>query len=260
MTDVEGRLAGKVAVITGAASGMGRATAELFAKEGAAVAVTDVTDDLGKQVVDTITVGGGTARYWSLDVSNEQQVAEVFSAVALAFGGLDVLVNCAGVIGPDKPTHELDEAEFDALFAVDVKGVFLCTKHAVRHMLQRGKGSIVNYSSIYGLVGNDEFTAYHVAKGAVTMQTRQDAAVYGRHNIRVNSVHPSTVLTPLVEGIATQYPGGLPAYEQMMTANQSLRRLGRPEDVAYGVLYLASDEADWVTGVTLPIDGGYTAR
>ncbi|WP_426245406.1 SDR family NAD(P)-dependent oxidoreductase [Nocardioides sp. LHG3406-4] len=255
-----GRLAGKVAVITGAASGMGRATAELFAKEGAAVAVTDVTDPAGKELVEAIRADGGTAEYWHLDVSDEELVEDVFAAVTVVLGGLDILVNCAGVIGPDKPTHELTEAEFDALFAVDVKGVLLCTKHAVRHMLHRGRGSIVNYSSIYGLLGNDEFTAYHVAKGAVTMQTRQDAAVYGRHNIRVNSVHPSTVLTPLVEGIADAYPGGLPAYEQAMTGRQSLRRLGRPEDVAYGVLYLASDEADWVTGVNLPIDGGYTAR
>jgi NAD(P)-dependent dehydrogenase (short-subunit alcohol dehydrogenase family) len=239
---------------------MGRATAELFAREGACVAVTDVAEDAGREVVEDIRGAGGDAAFWRLDVSREGEVADVFADVVARYGKLDILVNCAGVIGPDTPTHELTEDEFDALFAVDVKGVFLCTKHAVRHMLVGGKGSIVNYSSIYGLIGNDEFTAYHVAKGAVTMQTRQDAAVYGKHNIRVNSVHPSTVLTPLVEGIAEQYPGGLPAYERSMTANQSLRRLGRPIDVAYGVLYLASDEADWVTGVNLPLDGGYTAR
>lgn len=255
-----GRLDTKVALITGAAMGMGRATAELFAAEGAKVAVTDLDEAQGAETVEAIRAGGGTAEFWSLDVSREADAQRVIDGAAEAFGGLDILVNCAGIIGVDKPTHELSEREWDALFAVDVKGVFFCTKHAIPHMLARGKGSIVNYSSIYGMIGNDEFTAYHVAKGAVSMQTKQDAATYGKYNIRVNSVHPSTVLTPLVEGIASEFPGGLPAYEAHMTGNQSLRRLGRPIDVAYGVLYLASDEADWVTGVNLPIDGGYTAR
>ncbi len=255
-----GRLDGKVALITGGASGMGRATAELFAAEGASVAVTDFNASLGATVVEQIAADGGTARFWEMDVSKEASVASVVTAAAEEFGGLDILINCAGIIGVDKPTHEVTEAEWDALFAVDVKGVFFATKHAVPHLIARGGGSIVNFSSIYGLIGNDEFTPYHVAKGAVTMQTRQDAASYGRYNIRVNSVNPSTVLTPLVEGIAAEYPGGLAAYEEMMTANQSIRRLGRPLDVAYGVLYLASDEASWVTGVNLALDGGYTAR
>lgn len=127
-------------------------------------------------------------------------------------------------------------------------------------MIAQNSGSIVNFSSIYGLTGNDEFTAYHVAKGAVTMMTKQDAATYGKYNIRVNSVHPSTVLTPLVEGIAKSFPGGLSEYEKMNTTNQSIRRLGQPLDVAYGVLYFASDESSWVTGVNLPIDGGFMAR
>lgn len=255
-----GRLDNKVALITGGASGMGRATAELFASEGATVAVTDLNASLGRPVVEGITSAGGKGRFWEMDVSREASVEAAVSAAVEEFGGLDILVNCAGIIGVDKPTHEVTEAEWDALFAVDVKGVFFATKHAVPHLISRGGGSIVNFSSIYGLIGNDEFTPYHVAKGAVTMQTRQDAASYGRYNIRVNSVHPSTVLTPLVEGIAYAYVGGLPAYEQMMTANQSIRRLGRPIDVAYAVLYLASDESSWVTGVNLPVDGGYTAR
>ncbi|MFI0730436.1 SDR family NAD(P)-dependent oxidoreductase [Streptomyces sp. NPDC021225] len=255
-----GRLKNKVALITGAAMGMGRATAELFAVEGAKVAVTDLDEVKGQELVAAIRAAGGTAEFWSLNVAREAEAKSVIDAAAEEFGGLDILVNCAGIIGVDKPTHELTEAEWDALFAVDVKGVFFCTKHAIPHMIKRGKGSIVNYSSIYGMIGNDEFTAYHVAKGAVSMQTKQDAASYGKYNIRVNSVHPSTVLTPLVEGIAAEFPGGLSAYEEYMTGNQSLRRLGHPIDVAYGVLYLASDEADWVTGVNLPIDGGYTAR
>jgi len=254
------RLAGKTAIVTGAASGMGRATAELFAAEGAQVALTDVSDQAGAEAVARIVAAGGQAQYWHLDVSREAAIETVFADIVRRFGKLDILVNCAGVIGPEGETHQVSEADFDALFAIDVKGVFFCTKHAVPYMIENGRGSIVNFSSIYGLIGNHEYSAYHVAKGAVTMQTRQDAATYGKHNIRVNSVHPSTVLTPLVEGIAAEYPGGLAEYEQVMTANQSLGRLGRPIDVAYGVLYLASDEADWVTGVALPLDGGYTAR
>lgn len=255
-----GRLSGKRALITGAASGMGRATAEIFALEGATVAVTDIDEAGATQVASSIMDSLGAARAWSLDVSREADVQRVVTDVAEHFGTIDVLVNCAGIIGVDAPTHEVTEADWDALFAIDVKGVFLTTKHTIPHMIRNGGGSIVNFSSIYGLIGNDEFTPYHVAKGAVTMQTRQDAATYGQYGIRVNSVHPSTVLTPLVEGIANAYPGGLPAYEQMMTAYQSIRRLGRPEEVAYAVLYLASDESEWVTGVNLPIDGGYVAR
>jgi NAD(P)-dependent dehydrogenase (short-subunit alcohol dehydrogenase family) len=254
-----GRLDGKVAVITGAASGMGQATAELFAREGATVALTDFNAALGTTVTESIVAEGGSARFWRLDVTSEADVREVYTAIGAEFGTIDILVNCAGIIGVDKPTHELSEQEWDDLFAVDVKGVFFSTKHALPFMIAQSGGSIVNFSSIYGLIGNEEFTAYHVAKGAVAMMTKQDAAVYGKYNIRVNSVHPSTVLTPLVEGIARDFPGGLPEYEKVNTTAQSLRRLGLPIDVAYGVLYLASDESAWVTGVNLPIDGGRAA-
>ncbi len=254
------RLEGKVTVITGAASGMGRATAELFAREGATVAVTDFAADQGQAVVDAITEAGGTAQFWRVDVTDETSVASAYRAIGERFGTIDVLINAAGIIGVDKPTHELAEAEWDALFAVDVKGVFFSTKHALPYMIAQGSGSIVNYSSIYGLTGNDEFTAYHAAKGAVTMMTKQDAAVYGQYGIRVNSVHPSTVLTPLVEGIANAFPGGIIEYEKVNTRMQSIRRLGQPEDVAWACVYLASDESTWVTGVNLPIDGGFMAR
>ncbi len=255
-----GRLDSKISVITGAASGMGAATAELFAEEGSTVILTDLNEELGSEVVARIRAAGGTAEFHRMNVAEEADVARVYGEVGSAHGRIDVLINCAGIIGVDKPTHELSEKEWDQLFAVDVKGVFFSTKHAVPSMIAQRSGSIVNFSSIYGLTGNEEFTAYHVAKGAVTMQTRQDAAVYGQYNIRVNSVHPSTVLTPLVEGIANAFPGGLTEYEKVNTAAQSIRRLGRPIDVAYGVLYLASDESTWVTGVNLPIDGGFMAR
>ncbi len=254
------RLQGKVAVITGAGSGMGASTAELFADEGAHVVLTDLNHESVRTLAERISAGGGSAVAHAMDVADEADVARVYAAVGQASGTIDVLVNCAGIIGVDKPTHELSESEWDALFAIDVKGVFFSTKHALPYMIEQRSGSIINFSSIYGLTGNDEFTAYHVAKGAVSMQTKQDAAVYGKYNIRVNSVNPSTVLTPLVEGIANAFPGGLAEYEKVNTANQSLRRLGTPLDVAYAVLFLASDESAWITGVNLPVDGGFLAR
>jgi NAD(P)-dependent dehydrogenase (short-subunit alcohol dehydrogenase family) len=255
-----GRLKHKVAVVTGAASGMGRATAELFAAEGADTVLVDINEHAGKRAAEAIVAAGGRAVFHTMDVADESSVAEVYSRVAAEHATIDVLVNCAGIIGVDKPTHELTEADWEALFAVDVKGVFFSTKHAVPYMIAQRSGAIVNFSSIYGVVGNAEFSAYHVAKGAVNMQTRQDAAVYGQYRIRVNSVNPSTVLTPLVRAIADEFPGGLTEYEKVNTANQSIRRLGQPIDVAYACLFLACDESTWITGVNLPVDGGFLAR
>lgn len=141
-----GRLSGKVAVITGAASGMGRATAELFAEEGATVAVTDLSVERGKEAVAAIEEAGGRAQFWQLDVSQEADVAQVYQEIGAEFGTVDVLVNCAGVIGADKPTHELSEAEWDSLFDIDVKGVFFSTKHALPFMIAQNSGSIINFS------------------------------------------------------------------------------------------------------------------
>ena len=255
-----GRLSGKVAIVTGAASGMGRATSELFAKEGATVALCDLDPAGLGEAVAAIQAAGGQAEQHVLDVSNESQVAEVCQQIGTSHARVDVLVNAAGIIGSNDPTHLLAEEDWDKVFNIDVKGVFFCTKHTLPFMIEQKSGSIINYSSIYGVTGNDEFTAYHVAKGAVSMQTKQDAAVYGKYNIRVNSVHPSTVLTPLVQGIVDQFPGGLEAYEKVNTQNQSIHRIGRPDDVAWACVYLASDESTWVTGVNLPIDGGFLGR
>lgn len=254
-----GRLDNKVAIVTGAANGIGRATAMALGREGAAVAVADLDENDGRETARLIESAGGKARFWRLNVAVESEVQSVFADVAKTFGKIDILVNNAGITGVDKPTHEVTEQEWDAVFAVDVKGVFFCTKHVIPYMKANGSGSIVNLSSIYGLVGSPELAPYHAAKGAVTVMTRKDAATYGRDNIRVNSVHPGTILTPLVKELASRGPGGLEGYLKMMGARHPIGHVGEPDDVAYAILFLASDEAKFVTGAALTVDGGYTA-
>ena len=253
------RVEGKVAIITGAGAGMGRADALLFAREGATVAVTDLNEVDGRETVRQIEAEGGKAGFWKVNVSDESSVATAFADIEQTFGTIDILVNNAGITGVDKPTHEVTEAEWDAVFAVDVKGVFFCTKHAIPVMLKHGRGAIVNMSSIYGLVGSDELTPYHAAKGAVTIMTKKDAVAYGTYGIRVNSIHPGSILTPLVKELASRGPGGLDGYLDKMRPKHPIGHLGEPEDVAAAVLFLASDEARFITGAALVVDGGYTA-
>lgn len=254
-----GRLDGKVALVTGAALGIGRATAALFAREGASVALTDVQDDEGEAARKTIESDGGTARYWHLDVADEDAVARVVDEVVDAFGGLDIVVNNAGISGADKPTHEVTEEEWDRVMAVNVKGVFFCTKHAVPRMKERGGGSIVNLSSIYGLVGAPDVPPYHASKGAVRLMSKTDALLYADDGIRVNSLHPGFVWTPMVEHyLASQ--GDVEEGRSALAALHPLGRVGEPDEVAYAALYLASDESSFVTGSELVVDGGYTAR
>lgn len=159
----------------------------------------------------------------------------------------------------NKKTHELTIEEWDQVFNVDVKGVFFCTKHVVPYMLENGKGSIVNLSSIYGTLGSHELTPYHAAKGAVFAMTKQDALNYAKNNIRVNSIHPGTIMTPLVKELGSRMEGGLEAYNKLMSEKHPIGHAGEPIDVSYGCLYLASDEAKFVTGAALYIDGGYSA-
>lgn len=254
------RVEGKVAIVTGAAQGIGRAIARLLASEGAAVAVTDVQAQVGEAAAEGIRGAGGKARFWQLDVSHEAEVARVFPAVVEEFGRLDILVNNAGIVGSNSKTVDLTEAELDAVMAVNVKGTFFCTKHAVPLMRRAGGGSIVNLSSVYGIVASPHVPAYHASKGAVRLMSKSDALAYAEDGIRVNSLHPGFIWTPMLEAGA-QVPGVAPeAVHSAMLNLHPLGRLGEPEDVAYGVLYLASDEAKFVTGSELVIDGGYTAR
>lgn len=254
-----GRVEGKVALVTGAGLGIGRATAILLAREGARVAVTDIREDEARETVNRIEGVVGTAHPWRLDVSDEEQVRRVVEEVVDRFGGLNVLVNNAGIAGPDRPTHELTSADWDRVMAVNVRGVFHCTKHAIPHMRAAGGGSIVNLSSIYGLVSAPDVPPYHASKGAVTLMSKTDALLYAKDGIRVNSVHPGFVRTPMVD-VYLESTGDPARTAEAVAELHPVGHMGEPEDVAYGILYLASDEASFVTGSELVIDGGYTAR
>ncbi|KQY30847.1 short-chain dehydrogenase [Caulobacter sp. Root1455] len=253
------RLKNKVAIITGGALGLGRATALRMSEEGAAVAIFDVLHDEGAALVAEIAALGGKPRYWPCDVSREAQVKQAIDEVAEHFGRIDVLVNNAGVAGANKPTHELTEAEWDWVQAINVKGVFFCTKHAIRHLRRAGGGAIINLSSIYGLVGAADVPAYHASKGAVRLMSKTDALLYAGDRIRVNSIHPGFIWTPMVEHHLSAQ-GDLEAGRQATDALHPLGHMGEADDIAWGAVYLASDEAKFVTGSELVIDGGYTAR
>ena len=254
-----GRVQGKVTIVTGGALGIGRAVCLRLADEGARVAVTDLRDADGQALVDEIARRGGEARYWHLDVSREAEVQRVVDEIAAAFGRVDVLVNNAGISGASRPTHEITEQEWDALMAVNVKGVFFCTKHALPHLMRAGSGSIVNLSSIYGLVGAPDAPPYHASKGAVRLMTKTDALLYAAHKIRVNSIHPGFIWTPMVEAFLNATPDPAAA-RGAIEAKHPLGHLGDADDVAWGVVYLASEESKFVTGSELVLDGGYTAQ
>lgn len=253
------RLKDKVAIVTGAALGIGRAIAIRMAEEGAAVAVTDMREAEGQALADELAGRGFNARFWRLDVAREDEVRRVVDEAAAHFGRLDVLVNNAGVAGANKPTHEITEAEWDFVQAINVKGVFFCTKHAVAHLRKSGGGSIVNLSSIYGLVSAPDVPPYHASKGAVRLMSKTDALIYAPDRIRVNSIHPGFIWTPMVEG-HLKTMGDVEEGKAATAALHPLGHLGEPDDIAWGCVYLASDEAKFVTGTELVIDGGYTAR
>jgi NAD(P)-dependent dehydrogenase (short-subunit alcohol dehydrogenase family) len=180
----------------------------------------------------------------------------VYNEVVKEFGKLDATVNNAGVAGADKPTHELTEKEWDTVMNVNVKGVFFCTKYAIPHMKKGGSGSIINLSSIYGLVGAGDIPPYHASKGAVRLMSKNDAITYAKDNIRVNSVHPGFIWTPLVEELGKNKPG----FRKQLDSLHPLGHVGEAKDIAFGILYLVSDESKFVTGSELVIDGGDTCK
>lgn len=254
-----GRVEGKVAVVTGAALGIGKACCLRLADEEAVIAVSDILDQEGQEVAKEIKKNGGTAEYWHLDVSNENEVKKVFADVKAKFGRIDIMVNNAGISGVSKPTDEITEQEWDKVMAVNVKGVFFCTKHVIPYMRITGGGSIINLSSIYGIVSAPDVPPYHASKGAVRIMTKTDAFLYAKDKIRVNSVHPGFIWTPMVENFAKSQ-GNVEEMRRYLDSLHPIGHVGEPDDIAYGVVYLASDESKFVTGSELVIDGGYTAR
>jgi NAD(P)-dependent dehydrogenase (short-subunit alcohol dehydrogenase family) len=248
------RLAGKVALVSGAASGMGQSEATIFAREGAKVIVADVLEAEGKQVAEKITAGGGQARFVKLDVTSEAEWDAAVKAAVGAFGRLDVLVNNAGISGT-YDTDMLSSAAWDKVMAVNAKGVFLGMKSAIPLMKKAGGGAIVNISSISGFVGQDGVhMAYNASKGAVRIMTKTAAVQYAADGIRVNSVHPG-----FMPPMRTSKTSADPTWRAKMLGAVPMKREGRVEEVAHAVLFLASDEASYITGTELVVDGGYLA-
>ena len=248
------RLKNKIALITGAAQGLGAAIARRFSQEGASVVICDLNAEAGAITVAAIEAAGGTAVFQHLDVSNEQDWIQAMAAVNARFGRLDVLVNNAG-INIREPIEEMAAANLDTMLAINVKGPFLGIKHAIPLLRRSGGGSIINMSSICGLVGHKYTTeAYTVTKGAVTLLTKTVGVRYARDNIRCNSIHPSTVDTPLVQILFQD-----PKKKEERLGEVPLGRLATDLDVANAALYLASDEAAFLNGIALPVDGGLTA-
>jgi NAD(P)-dependent dehydrogenase (short-subunit alcohol dehydrogenase family) len=252
----KGRVQDKVTIVTGGSRGIGGATVRRFVEEGAKVVIFDMLDEEGTALATSL---GAKVTYQNVDITKEASVSAAVRKVADAHGRIDILVNNAGIPGVNKFAHEVEVAEWDRVFDVNVKGMFLCTKHVLPHMMKQKAGSIVNFSSIYGLIGNIDLPPYHATKGAVLMMTKTDAICYAPHGIRVNAVHPGSTMTELFMKAAESYPAGKQAYLDMMKEKHPLC-LGEPVDVANCVLFLASDEARFVTGASLVMDGGYTAQ
>ena len=261
------RLTGKVAIVTGGASGIGAETARMFALHGAKLMLTDANVALGESVVREIAAAGGVAQFAEQDVREEQQWESIVTAAETNFGQLDVLCNIAGISGRDPKLNIQTSAtagprlaeqtleHWNLVMDINATGVFLGTKAAIPAMQRVGGGSIINISSICGIVGSHANAAYHASKGAVRVFSKAAAIQYAPDKIRVNSVHPGFVDTPMTE------PGhSNPDVAKQRMEATPLGRFGTPADIAAGCLYLASDESSWVTGSELVIDGGMTAN
>lgn len=257
------RLQGKVAIITGGAMGIGKETATQFIKEGAAVAICDINEEVGTKTVEELTSLGGKAAFYKMDVTQSEQVSRVFSQIKNDFGKIDILVNNAGVTGPMEIPDEITVEQFDDALNVDLRGSFICAREVIQYMRQNGGkgGSIVNLGSICGLKAEvPGLVPYHVSKAGVVMLTKVFAVSYAKENIRCNTVCPGTTLTDLIREYGKQNYGSLEAYEAEVAPSHPMNRLGQPIEIAMAIVYLASDEASWTTGTHISVDGGWSAN
>ena len=253
-----GRVAGKVAVITGAASGLGAESARRLAREGASLVLTDLAEDAGHTLADAINGTGAQAIFLSQDVTDEARWAEVTQAAMDKFGRIDVLLNSAG-IGEGEPLLEVTYESWKRVMAINADGTFLGMRAVAPIMAAAGKGSIINISSILGKVGSAGAPAYCASKGAVLMLTKATALELAPLGVRVNSVHPGYIDTPMVSNAIQRSDNGNEMRE-LIISQHAMGRLGVPREIADGIVFLASDESSFMTGAELVIDGGYTAR
>ena len=249
---MSGRLAGKVVLISGGASGIGAAHVRVFTAEGAKVVAGDIQEEMGRAVVEEVNKNGGTAKFVHLDVTKEQDWVNAVYTAASDFGKLTTLINNAGIYWPQGIEAETMEG-WNKMVAVNQTGVWLGMKTAIPAMRNAGGGAIVNISSLYGLIGSPSSITYHATKGAVRLMTKAAALEYARQGIRANSIHPGQIETPILAGLT-------PDQNEQIKAATPVGRMGKPEEIAYGSLYLCSDEAAFVTGTELVIDGGWFAQ
>ena len=246
----------KVALVTGAGSGMGLATAKAFAEAGASVVLADIQEEAVRAEASQLEASGRKALALGCDVSDDSQVASMIERTVSSFGRLDAAFNNAGVMQRRADTADLSLDEWDRVLAINLRGVFLCMKYELRHMLQQGSGTIVNCSSIGGVIGNPGLAAYAAAKHGVLGLTRSAALEYAARGIRINAVCPGTIKTPMVQSMI----GGDSKVLAEMVKGEPIGRLGEPEEIAAVVLWLSSPGASFVIGHPLLVDGGYTAR
>ena len=252
MTDMQN----KVAIVTGAASGIGKAAAEAFAAAGAKVVVADVQTQAGEQVASALRDRGNEAVFVRTDVSSEADVAAMVATAINQFGGLDYAFNNAGIEGEQAPTAECEESNWDSVITINLKGVWLCMKHEIPQMVDRGGGAIVNCASIAGLIGFPGVPAYVASKHGIVGLTKTAALEYAPAGIRVNAVCPGVIRTPMIE----RFTGGDAEAAAQLAAGEPIGRLGEPREIADAAVWLCSDAASFITGDAIPVDGGWVAQ